>query len=59
MNGYIFFYNDKRVEIRAETLYAAKLKAIEHFKPPKPKQHMVHGVLAELRGAAVTRVADF
>lgn len=59
MNGYIFFYSDKRVEIRAETLYADKLKAIEHFKPPKSKQHTAHGALAELGGAAVTHVADF
>lgn len=37
MNGYIFFYNGKETEIRAETLYAAKQAAITFFKPPKSK----------------------
>ena len=59
MNGYIFFYNDKRLEVYAETLYAAQLKAIEHFKPPKSKRHMVHGMLAEKNGEQVTHVPTF
>lgn len=53
MNGYIFFFNGKQVEIMADSLYAAKLKAIEHFKPAKSKLHMVHGMLAEKNGEQV------
>ena len=49
MNGYIFFYNGQRVEV-----YAAKVKAVAHFKPPKFKQHMVHGALAEKNGTPVS-----
>ena len=59
MNGYVFFYNDKRVEVTADTLYAAKLKAVAYFKPPKSKAHMVHGMLAERDGVQVTHTADF
>lgn len=57
MHGYIGFYNGKRVEIYADSLYQAKLKALDHFKPPKSKVHMVSVVLAEKDGEAVTHVA--
>lgn len=56
MNGYIFFYNNKRVELYAESLYDAKLKAVAHFKPPKSKQHMVHGALAEINDKPIVHV---
>lgn len=39
---FIAFYNDKQVEITAASSYEAQQKAIEHFKPPKSKRHMVH-----------------
>lgn len=42
---YLFHYHSRSVEIVATSLYQAKLKAIEHFKPPKSKEHMVHGAL--------------
>jgi hypothetical protein len=45
--GYVFFYNGKRIELYAPTLLAAKEKAVEYFKPPKSKKHMVHGMIAE------------
>ena len=54
MNGYKAFYNDKTTEVYAESLYAAKLKAIEYFKPRKSQQHMVSVVLCELDGKQVT-----
>lgn len=53
MNGYIFFYNSKRVELHANTLLEAKTAAIAYFKAPKSKQHMVHGVIAERDGKPV------
>lgn len=56
-NGYVAFYNGKRTEVHAESLYAAKLKAIEIFKPAKSKQHMVSVTLAELDGLPVTHIA--
>lgn len=59
MNGYIAIYNGKQVEVYAEGLYQAKLKAIEELKPPKSKQHMVIVMLAEKDGEAVTHIADF
>lgn len=40
-------YNDKEAELEAGSLYQAKLKAIELFKPPKSKEHMV--IVALLR----------
>lgn len=59
MNGYVFFYNALRVEVHAETLYEAKLKAIAHFKPHKSKQHLVHGMLAEVKGKPIVHIPDF
>lgn len=53
MNGYKAFYNGKEADIYAESLYAAKLKAIEKFKPPKSKQHMVSVVLCEKDGETI------
>lgn len=54
MNGYIFFYGDKRTEVYADSLYAAKLKAVEHFKVKPNKAHLVHGMIAERNGEQVT-----
>jgi hypothetical protein len=59
MNGYVCFYEKKRIEVHAETLYAATLKAKEQFKPPKSKQHMVHCVLAEKDGVQVVHRPTF
>jgi hypothetical protein len=58
MNGYVFFYNGKRVEILAEALYAAKLKALAHFNVRKSQEHMVHGMLAEVDGKPVIHRAE-
>jgi hypothetical protein len=46
-NGYVYFYNGKRIEVYASSLSAANDKAVAHFKPPKSKRHMVHGMIAE------------
>ena len=59
MNGYVAFYNSKRIEIYAETLFAAKKKAIAEFKVPKSKEHMVTVVLAETNGEQVTHTPNF
>lgn len=59
MNGYVCFYNSKRIEIEADSQYAAKLKAIAEFKAPKSKQPMISVVLAEKQGEQVTHKADF
>ena len=47
MNGYVALYNGKRTEIWAESLYAAKLRAIEQFKPRPSNEHMVIVILAQ------------
>ena len=41
--GYIAFYNSKRLEIPLSigNLYDAKLFAIDHFKAPKSKAHLI------------------
>jgi len=59
MNGYIAFFNDKRHELYAASLWDAKQKAIAHFKPAKSKQHLVHVVLAEKDGEPVIHTPDF
>lgn len=56
MYGYIALYGDKRWELYADSLYAAKQKADEHFKPPKSKRHLVTVHLVEKDGETVTQV---
>jgi hypothetical protein len=58
MNGYVFFYNRQRVEIYADSSYEAQQKAIAYFHPPKSKQHMVHGMLAEKDGKPVIHTPE-
>jgi len=52
MNGYIAFYRNKRIEVYAETSYAAQLEAAKRFKAKKT--HEVTVVLAEKNGKPVT-----
>lgn len=58
-NGYVAFYNGKRLELYADTLLQAKEKAVQAFKAPKSKAHMVSVVLAEVDGKEVTHTPDF
>lgn len=53
MNGYKAFYNGKSIEVMADTLYQAKLKAIAIFKPRKSQEHMVSVVCCEIDGKPV------
>lgn len=59
MNGYIAFYNQKTHEVYAGSSYEAQQKAMEFFKPPKSKQHMVSVVLAEKEGKGVVHTPTF
>lgn len=45
---YDAYFNDRTAEVRAPSLYAAKLAAIALFKPRKSNAHMVSVVLKEL-----------
>jgi hypothetical protein len=47
LHQYACFYSGKETEISAAELYEAKLKAIDHFKPPKSKRHMISVVLIQ------------
>lgn len=53
MNGYLAFYNGSTKEVYASSLYAAKVKAVELFKPKKSQAHMVTVVLVEKNGVPV------
>lgn len=60
MNGYIAFWNGKRVEVYADTLLAAKEKAAEEFQKTtrrKVKYADVNVALAEIDGKPYTHVA--
>jgi hypothetical protein len=57
MNGYIAWYNGKRLEVYAESAYKAQLKAAELFKAKK--SYEVDVKLAEKDGKPVVHVADF
>ena len=56
MNGYVCFYKSKRIEVEAETSYAAQLKAAQLFKARK--SYDVTVVLAEKDGEQVTHTPD-
>lgn len=53
LNGYVCFFKDKRIEVRAVNLYAAKVEAIKQFKARKSQEHMVSVHLAEKAGETV------
>lgn len=60
MNGYKAFFNGKEIEIYAETLLAAKQKAVVMFRVRPNKQHMVSVVLCEKDGVTVSHsTAEF
>lgn len=54
MNTYKGYYNHRQITVQAESLYAAKLEAIEIFKPRKNQSHMVSVVLVEKAGEEVS-----
>lgn len=57
MNGYVAFYKGKRIEVYADTIYAAQLEAAKAFKAKRPYE--VNVVLAEKDGKPVIhRVVD-
>lgn len=62
MNGYVCFWKGKRVEVHADTLWAAKQKAVEEFQRTagraKVKSPDVSVVLAEVGGETITHVPD-
>jgi len=58
MNGYICFFNSKRIELYANSAYDAQCKAIEEFKPRKSQRHMVSVHLAEIDGKQVVHTAS-
>lgn len=57
MNGYIAFYNGQRLEIRAPSIYAATVAALEEFQKRagrrKVNKMLVSVVLAEKDGQPV------
>jgi len=60
MNGYVAFYAGRQTEVRAASLYAAKLAAVAFFKPRRSQEHMVHAHLAERAdGSAVVHAPTF
>ena len=58
MNGYIAFYNDKRIEIYADTLYDARLKAEVAFNAHGKKAWKINIMLAECNGKQVVHIAS-
>lgn len=52
MNGYIAFWKGKRIEVHADTAYAAQQKATEFFGK-RCKRWDVSVVVVELRGVQV------
>lgn len=48
MNRYSCTYKGKNVSLVADSLYNAKLKAVEHFNVRKSKQHLVDIWLLEV-----------
>lgn len=56
-NGYICFYKDKRIEVRAESSYRAQQIAAKQLKAKK--EYQVTVILAEKQGGQVTFTPNF
>lgn len=57
---YLAFFNGKQEVVEAESLYEAKQRAVELFRPRKSQAHMVHVYLAEREdGTAQLHSVDF
>jgi hypothetical protein len=55
MNGYLAFYNGRKHEVQADSLWTAKQAARLYFNPPRSKAHMISVVLCERAdGSTVT-----
>lgn len=50
MNGYVCFYNQKRIEIYADSSYSAQCKAAEKLRIKPRLQHKINVMLAEKDG---------
>lgn len=48
MRRYIAFYQGRKVEIDAASMYAASVIAVDHFKVPKSKRGLLTVVLADV-----------
>lgn len=57
--GYVCFFSGRRFECKAPSLYAAKMKAVEHFKPRSNQVHKISVTLAEKWDKPVIHTADF
>lgn len=55
--GYVAIYGARRHELYANSLFEARQKAVEHFRPRKRDAHMVTVVLAEKNGKTITHTA--
>lgn len=55
MNSYIAFYKDRRIEVYAETSYAAQQEAVKRLtvRGKAPKSYDISVVLAEKDGVPV------
>ena len=58
MNGYVCFYNRQRVEVYADTMFAARDEAARILRVPPKKQYQINVLLAEKNGEQVTHTAD-
>lgn len=45
-NPYVAILHGKRIELYAQTLYAARQKAVEHFRPKKRDLYLIAVELA-------------
>ena len=58
MNGYVCFFDRKRVEVYANTTLAARDEAARILRVPAKKQYQITVMLAEKNGETVVHTAD-
>ena len=59
LNGYVCFYNRKRIEVYAKSSYAAQMEARDILKVPASKTYLISIVLAEKDGKEITHLPLF
>lgn len=59
MNGYVCFFNGKRIEVAAATSFEAQTMAAKQLKVPDKRRYQISVMLAEKDDKPVVHTADF
>ena len=59
MNGYIAYYNNKKIDVYADTSYQAQQRAAKVLNVSEKNRYKITVILAEKNNQQVTHIPDF